>query len=250
MPSCVNAVTPSSSPTSSAILPFSIQSTVVPVKCIFRPDAAGSAPARKSLNDGPVWVPPPFPPTDDIISLGDEIGSAPELEVRKGGAEIEHEIPHFFATPTRSVQRILEQHVRGGELVNDLWVPRISPEPLEPASNEGLVFLFTCHPCLSRCSAEGARVTLQQVGQFGTQPVVSARRDGAERGEKGSIDLTPAGEALSLSTCTSTPGAGGPYTRFLRFDSAGRRSVVDEQIGEAYGRQQSCCVRRDLRGTL
>jgi len=26
-------------------------------------------------------------------------------------------------------------------------------------------------------------------------------------------------EALSLSTCTSTPGAGQPYIRFLRFDS-------------------------------
>ena len=59
IPSCVSAVTPSSSPISSAILPFSTRSTVVPVKCIFRPDAAGSEPARKSPKAGPVWVPPP-----------------------------------------------------------------------------------------------------------------------------------------------------------------------------------------------
>lgn len=36
-PSCVRAVIPSSSPTSSRILPFFSLSTVVPVKCIFRP---------------------------------------------------------------------------------------------------------------------------------------------------------------------------------------------------------------------
>jgi hypothetical protein len=54
MPSCVSAVTPSSRPTSSAIMRFSTRSTVVPVKCIFRPDAAGSEPTRKSLNAGPV----------------------------------------------------------------------------------------------------------------------------------------------------------------------------------------------------
>jgi hypothetical protein len=44
-------------PTSSAILPFSTRSTVVPVKRIFRPVAAGREPPRKSSNAGPVWVP-------------------------------------------------------------------------------------------------------------------------------------------------------------------------------------------------
>src|SRR5215469_10094876 len=42
-PSCWSAVTPSSRPTSSAILPFSTRSTVVPVNRILRPDAAGRA---------------------------------------------------------------------------------------------------------------------------------------------------------------------------------------------------------------
>src|ERR1700730_12469312 len=58
-PSCWSAVTPSSSPISSAILPFSIRSTVVPANRIVRPLASGNAPTRKSLKAGPVCVPPP-----------------------------------------------------------------------------------------------------------------------------------------------------------------------------------------------
>lgn len=53
-PSCRSAVTPSSRPTSSAILPSWTRSTVVPVNRIFRPVAAGSDPIRKSLKAGPV----------------------------------------------------------------------------------------------------------------------------------------------------------------------------------------------------
>jgi hypothetical protein len=59
MPSCWSAVTPSSRPISSAILPFSTRSTVVPVNRIFRPDAAGREPTRKSLKAAPVCMPPP-----------------------------------------------------------------------------------------------------------------------------------------------------------------------------------------------
>src|ERR1700751_5927055 len=58
-PSWVSAVTPSSRPISSTTLPLITFSTVVPVKCIFRPVAAGRPPTRKSLKAGPVWVPPP-----------------------------------------------------------------------------------------------------------------------------------------------------------------------------------------------
>ena len=53
-PSCVSAVTPSSRPISSMILPSMTLSTVVPVKCILRPVAAGRLPTSKSLNAGPV----------------------------------------------------------------------------------------------------------------------------------------------------------------------------------------------------
>ena len=45
-PSCCRAVTPSSRPISSTILPSLIRSTVVPVKCIFRPVAAGNDPTK------------------------------------------------------------------------------------------------------------------------------------------------------------------------------------------------------------
>src|SRR5262245_19665434 len=58
-PSWVSAVTPSSRPISSTILPSITLSTVVPVKCILRPVAAGRPPIRKSSKAGPVWVPPP-----------------------------------------------------------------------------------------------------------------------------------------------------------------------------------------------
>jgi hypothetical protein len=40
-------------------LPSLIRSTVVPVNRIFRPVAAGNDQTRKSLNAGPLCVPPP-----------------------------------------------------------------------------------------------------------------------------------------------------------------------------------------------
>src|SRR6516162_1767436 len=83
-----------------------------------------------------------FPSTDDVIALGDEIGRTPKLEVRERGAEIHHEIPHVLATPTWRMQRILEQHVGRGEFVDDVWVPGVTPEAVEPASDDGLVVLF------------------------------------------------------------------------------------------------------------
>src|ERR1700722_10224803 len=58
-PSWVSAVTPSSRPTSSTILPSITFKTVVPVKRILRPVAGGRPPTKKSLKAGPVWVPPP-----------------------------------------------------------------------------------------------------------------------------------------------------------------------------------------------
>src|ERR1700752_1079354 len=58
-PSCCNAVTASSRPISSTIMPSLSFRTVVPVKCILRPVAAGNDPTRKSLNAGPLCVPPP-----------------------------------------------------------------------------------------------------------------------------------------------------------------------------------------------
>src|ERR1700738_2471514 len=43
------------------------------------------------------------------------------------------------------MQRILEQHVGGGEFIDDLGIPGISPEPLEPTADNSLVVLFARH---------------------------------------------------------------------------------------------------------
>ena len=40
------------------------------------------------------------------------------------------------------MQRILEQHAGGGEFIDDLGIPGISPEPLEPTADNSLVVLF------------------------------------------------------------------------------------------------------------
>jgi hypothetical protein len=47
--------------------------------------------------------------------------------------------------PRRRMQRIFEQHVRGGEFIDDLGIPGISPEPLEPSADNSLVVLFARH---------------------------------------------------------------------------------------------------------
>src|SRR5215469_8443337 len=44
-----------------------------------------------------------LPSAHDIITLGDEIGGAPEVQVRERGPETLHEVPHVLATPTRRV---------------------------------------------------------------------------------------------------------------------------------------------------
>src|SRR5262249_23194846 len=81
----------------------------------------------------------------DVITLGDQVGRAPEVEVRERRTEPLHEIAHILATTARRMQRILEQHVGGGEFIDDLGIPGISPEPLEPTADNSLVVLFARH---------------------------------------------------------------------------------------------------------
>ena len=82
-----------------------------------------------------------FPSTDDKIAFGDEIGRTPELEVRERRTEIHHEVPHVFAAPARGVQRILKQHVRRGEFIDDLRVPRV---PQNPSNQRPTMALLSC----------------------------------------------------------------------------------------------------------
>ena len=94
-------------------------STVVPVKRILRPVAAGRPPTRKSSKAGPAVGSAAFPPADDIVALGDQIGGAPEVEVGERGAEVGHERLDVVAATARGMQRIFQQHVRGGDLIDD-----------------------------------------------------------------------------------------------------------------------------------
>src|SRR5207245_4637250 len=136
---------PSSRPISSAILPFSIRRTVVPVNRIFRPVAAGNDPMRKSLKAGPVCVPAAFPAADHVVALGDEVRSAPKVEVRECFTEPSHESLDICVAATRRMQRILQEHVVSGELVDDVEIAGFAPELREPAAYDGLVVLFLRH---------------------------------------------------------------------------------------------------------
>src|SRR6201992_1300693 len=144
-PSWVSAVKPSSRPISSTILPLITFSTVVPVKCILRPVAAGRPPIRKSLKAGPVWVTPPSPLTNDVVAFGDQICRAKEIEIGECGAEIGHERLDVVATAAGFMQRVLEQHVRRGDLIDDSEIDALAPEFGKPATDNSLVVFLLAH---------------------------------------------------------------------------------------------------------
>jgi hypothetical protein len=115
------------------------------VKRIVRPVAAGKAPTRKSSKAGPVWV----PPADDVVALSDEIGGSPEVEIGECGTKSGHERFDVGVASARGVQRILQQHVGSGELVDDCEVAGLAPETGEPAADDFFVGLFFGHVGLS-----------------------------------------------------------------------------------------------------
>ena len=83
MPSCCSAVTPSSRPISSAILPSSIAKHGRAGEAHL---AAGRRRQRadEEVVEGRAGVrAAAFPPADDIVALGDEVGRAAEVEVRE-----------------------------------------------------------------------------------------------------------------------------------------------------------------------
>src|SRR5271157_4841723 len=86
-----------------------------------------------------------LPTTNHIVAFGDEVGSTPEVEVGKRLAEPHDEVPYVLASATRRIQGILKKHVLCSEFVDDLGVPRIAPEPLEPAAYNGFVIGFARH---------------------------------------------------------------------------------------------------------
>src|SRR5262245_63790754 len=85
------------------------------------------------------------PTTDHVVALGDEVGRAPEVEIRERLAELGHERLHLRAAPSRRVQGVLQEDIGRAELVDDGGVPRIAPELREPATDDRLVLLFLRH---------------------------------------------------------------------------------------------------------
>ena len=86
-----------------------------------------------------------FPLTDDVVALGDQIGRAPEIEIGERGAEVGHERLDVVAAAAGLVQRIFQQHVGRGDLVDDREIDVLAPEFGEPAADDGLVVFFLAH---------------------------------------------------------------------------------------------------------
>ena len=122
----MSAATPSSRPISSRILPFWSLRMVVPVKCIFRPVLAGR-PTDEEIRKPARYGCRPLPLTDDIVAFSDEVGRAPEIEVRERRTEIGHEGLDVLVALPRLMQRIFQQHVRCGDFVDDAQDCRSCP---------------------------------------------------------------------------------------------------------------------------
>src|SRR5206468_1722794 len=69
-----------------------------------------------------------LPAADDMVAFGDQVRGTPEVEIRKRGAEAGHEGLDVFATATRPMQRILQEHVGCRQVVYDVQVARLAPE--------------------------------------------------------------------------------------------------------------------------
>jgi hypothetical protein len=89
-----------------------------------------------------------LPASDYIITLGNEVGSAVKVEVRKSFSEARHESLNVILTVPRTMQWIFQEHVRRSEFVNDIEIACFTPEICEPPAYDGFVELF-----LWRCPA-------------------------------------------------------------------------------------------------
>jgi hypothetical protein len=88
---------------------------------------------------------PTDPASDNIVALGDKICRTAEAEIRERGTEVSHEIFDVRVTATGLVQRILQEHIRGGKLVNDAEIASRTPEAGKPAAYDGFVVLLFRH---------------------------------------------------------------------------------------------------------
>ena len=86
-----------------------------------------------------------LPLADNVVALCDQVCGAPEVEVRKRRPEVRHERLDVVTAAARFVQRILQQHVRCSNLVDDGKLDVLASEIGEPAADNGLVVLFLAH---------------------------------------------------------------------------------------------------------
>src|SRR5215470_11203423 len=86
-----------------------------------------------------------FPPPDHRVALGDQVGSAPEVEVWKRGPERGHEGFDVVPAVAWRMQRILQQHVGSSEFIDDGEIAGFSPECGEPTADDGFVLCFCGH---------------------------------------------------------------------------------------------------------
>src|SRR5262249_34985347 len=63
-----------------------------------------------------------LPSANHIVVLGDKIGRAPEIQVRKRFAKPAHEHLDILATPARLVQGELQQHIGCCKFVDDFEI--------------------------------------------------------------------------------------------------------------------------------
>src|SRR5262249_50739158 len=93
------------------------------------PARVGGQAAGQEVLEGRTGVgPAALPLPDDIVALGDEVGRAPEFHVGERNAEIHHERLDILAAFPRLMQRVFQQHVRRGDLVDHIQVEDFAPE--------------------------------------------------------------------------------------------------------------------------
>src|ERR1700750_560991 len=85
------------------------------------------------------------PAANYIVSLGDKICGAPEVEVWERFAEIGHECLNVLAATPRFVQRVLKKHVGRSKFIDDVEIVCLAPEIGEPTPHDGFVVIFLGH---------------------------------------------------------------------------------------------------------
>jgi hypothetical protein len=120
-----------------------------------------------------------LPATHYVVAFGNEIVSAGEAEVGECRAKPDHEGSDVIAAAPRCVQRVLQEHVRSRQLIDDLGVPRIAPEFREPAADDGLVPFKLGRAATAGVSARAVIVAASAAAARSTVHEHRSARDGS-----------------------------------------------------------------------